>query len=362
MDPNQIFNDVISFVENSRLNFCINRRTPFSANISIKSSLIKRFNNDDVEKLIKTEVPDPLDSLKNENLSLRKELKASDDTLEEVETLKKNIKQLMSENMNLEILHAKDKEEIRTLLSQVSDFRAELLEVKSDKKKIRQKSKEQEQEMSKMKEELGQLEKMTQSLGEELKETSGVIESMKVEIAVIDEEKRDFAMKLEKKTHEVSALKLSCRVCERIFTFETEMIDHVREHHNKAKDSQPIKSEPKERCTQTESSSMCESKDTEPHENVIQTKAKTSEFEEHECFYCQTKIKNRLFLEYHRTNCHVKFDNIMYSFGKLDLESRSCKVCDLIFKSREGLEQHEALSHNPLTAAGLSNWRDWGSW
>ena len=51
------------------------------------------------------------------------------------------------------------------------------------------------------------------------------------------------------------------------------MSAHVREHHNKAKDSQTIKSEPRERCTQTESSSICEPKDTEPAENVIKTKA-----------------------------------------------------------------------------------------
>ena len=79
----------------------------------------------------------------------------------------------------------------------------------------------------------------------------------------------------------------------------------------------------------------CDSKVTEPPETVIKTKAKTNEFEKHECecFYCQTVIKNRLFLDYHRTNCPVKFDNIMYSFGKLYLESIiTCKVCDIILK------------------------------
>ena len=363
MDPNQIFNDVISFVENSQLNFCINRRTPFSANISIKSSLIKRFNNDVIQKLTKTEVPESMESLRNENLGLKKKLKTAEDTLEEVEALQNNIKQLITANISLENMHVKDKEETKNLLSQVSDFRAELLEVKSDKNKIRQKSKEQEREVSKVKEELGQLDKINKSLSEELKETFRVIESKKRENEEIDEEKRDLTVKLEKAIDEVSASKLSCRVCEKIFTYETEMSDHVREHHHKAKDSQTIKPDLKERCTQTESSSNCESKVTEPPETVIKTKAKTNEFEKHECFYCQTEIKNKLFLDYHRTNCHVKFDNIMYSFGKLDLESRSCKVCGIIFKSKEGLEQHDAdaFSHNPLTAVGFSNWGSWGS-
>ena len=36
------FNDVIKCVENSNLNYYINK-TPFSANIAIKSSFIKRF-------------------------------------------------------------------------------------------------------------------------------------------------------------------------------------------------------------------------------------------------------------------------------------------------------------------------------
>ena len=128
MDPNQIFNDVISFVENSQLNFCINRRTPFSANISIKSSLIKRFNNDVIQKLTKTEVPESMESLRNENLGLKKKLKTAEDTLEEVEALQNNIKQLITANISLENMHVKDKEETKNLLSQVSDFRAELLE------------------------------------------------------------------------------------------------------------------------------------------------------------------------------------------------------------------------------------------
>ena len=74
--------------------------------------------------------------------------------------------------------------------------------------------------MSKVKEELGQLEHLNQSLSEELKATSGVVESKILENEEIDEEKRDLVEKLEEQIQEVSALKLSCRVCEKIFNLK----------------------------------------------------------------------------------------------------------------------------------------------
>ena len=75
MDPNKLFRAVISYVDNSQLNYCIYRKTPFSANILIKSSLISRTRSDVAENFIKAETNEPKENLEEENLELRGRLK-----------------------------------------------------------------------------------------------------------------------------------------------------------------------------------------------------------------------------------------------------------------------------------------------
>ena len=64
-----------------------------------------------------------------------------------------NMKALIAAKTNLENVHATDQEETKNLISQKADFRAELLQVKSDKNKILQRLKVQEREVSNVKEE-----------------------------------------------------------------------------------------------------------------------------------------------------------------------------------------------------------------
>jgi hypothetical protein len=45
MDTNQIFRDILHQIKKSRLNFMT--KTPFSSQISLKNSLIKRFQTED---------------------------------------------------------------------------------------------------------------------------------------------------------------------------------------------------------------------------------------------------------------------------------------------------------------------------
>ena len=95
MDPNQIFNDVIYFVENSQLNFCINRRK------INKKFFDKRLNtNSDAttENLLETKplvtMDTQMDTLKEENHRLREVLNIAEDLHNE---LKKNKKDKMSQ-------------------------------------------------------------------------------------------------------------------------------------------------------------------------------------------------------------------------------------------------------------------------
>ena len=62
----------------------------------------------------------------------------------------------------------------------------------------------------------------------------------------------------------------------------------------------------------------------------------------------------KIFLEYHRTNCHIKFENIMQSFATLSEDLKlPCKKCGKRFKSKEDLEQHNVLYQNILTSVGF---------
>ena len=54
MAADQVFQDVLNYVEKSRLNFSI-YRTPFSAQLSLKKSFAKYFQEDKVETIMKTE-------------------------------------------------------------------------------------------------------------------------------------------------------------------------------------------------------------------------------------------------------------------------------------------------------------------
>ena len=54
MAPDQAFQDVLSYVEKSRLNFSI-YRTPFSAQLSLKKSFAKHFQEDKGETVVKQE-------------------------------------------------------------------------------------------------------------------------------------------------------------------------------------------------------------------------------------------------------------------------------------------------------------------
>ena len=68
---------------------------------------------------------------------------------------------------------------------------------------------------------------------------------------------------------------------------------------------------------------------TKTEDKAEENESKNPKSKDYECFYCGTTIRNKIFIEYHRTNCHVKFDNIMHSFGKIKEDSKfSCKVCN----------------------------------
>ena len=135
----EIFNDVISYVENSKLNYFINK-TPFSATISIKSSLIKRHETAPKPQ-IKLKDSDFKENVMQENEIMKKKLKVAEKAANE-------LKEVIEDRKRLESAHDKDQEKIKELENQIAGIRSELLTVKRDKNTTNQKYKALEEEFS----------------------------------------------------------------------------------------------------------------------------------------------------------------------------------------------------------------------
>ena len=96
-------------------------------------------------------------------------------------------------------------------------------------------------------------------------------------------------------------------------------------------------------------------------EKSAELKSRNPQFEKYECFYCGSEISNDNFLEYHRSNCSVRFANRLYSMQKIKEETKtSCSHCEQNFNSRDELIQHTTLYHQLGTAVGFLNWRGSG--
>jgi hypothetical protein len=103
MEANSIFQDVIKFIEKSELNYVM-KKTPYSANISLKSSFIKRFGNEDFKKSVGEDKTVMVD-LKAENARLQERLEFLELELKETKQLATRVKEAESEKERFENLY-----------------------------------------------------------------------------------------------------------------------------------------------------------------------------------------------------------------------------------------------------------------
>ena len=139
MEPNKTFNDVLKTIETSNLNYSMTK-TPFSAIVSIKSSFVNRFGevpqleNGKTIKILKTEKESAeIHKLKAENLKLKEELKIKNETAEN------EYKAVIVKQENVENLFEQEKLKSKALDHQISDFREELLKIKSHRNNLNSK-------------------------------------------------------------------------------------------------------------------------------------------------------------------------------------------------------------------------------
>ena len=151
MDAGTIFNELIEKIENSKLNYVINK-TPFSANISIKRSLIKYFDTtEQTETILK------LDKTDVENTKLKEKLVAAE-----------------QQNKKLDNLIKEEKTKVKSLEGQIGQFRDELLNLKSEKNASNAASKKQKTELNGLKQELNKSNQVKKDIEDVLRDTWGL--------------------------------------------------------------------------------------------------------------------------------------------------------------------------------------------
>ena len=317
----EIFNDVISYVENSKLNYFINK-TPFSATISLKSSLIKRHKTAP-EPEIKLKDSDYEENVKQENEMLKKKLEVD-----------KEMNAVIAERKRLESAREKDQEKIKELENQIADIRSELLTVKRDKNKSSQKYKTLEEEFSLLEANRNKVKEENKAIKEELenkiKNKNKLLADKTSECKQLVEDKVQLeeqldnahlelkAAKKESDTDNNNELKLKCSLCDSDFVQAVELRKHIRSNHCKDQVSQ-TRTVNKFVSTQTdEKIETCES--------------------EYPCFYCDYVITSFEDLMQHKGDCPV-----------LEMFQDKCDQCDAKFTYRSDLIDHYKTNHPEIS-------------
>ena len=289
MDANHIFQNVIQYIEKSELNYFMSK-TPYSANISLKSSFIKSVVEDKIATV----------DLEEENLRLKKELRNTETTLKETKRLDTNCKESTFEKERFKNLYEKGKDKIKDLESQIAEFRTELLKLKSCKNKISQKLKANEDNLSRLNDENIVLKHEITALKDNLINSDKIIKFKECEIGKVNNENDSLQIKLQNLNQReinntCTSSRFSCELCEKRTNLQTELRDHVRNIHQKHQSSQTVEIKVSEVSTVSHD-------DFESEEAIPCMIAK--EFEEYPCFYCDEIFKEEKDIQIHNLSCH----------------------------------------------------------
>ena len=127
MEASQIFKEILNKVESSQLNYVISK-TPFSANIVIKSSFIKYYDAPSSK--------DPIMKCESEMMSFENNKNNCD------------LVKLNKQNMKLEDLLQIEKNKLKSLEEQIGEFREKLLDIKKEKNDLNSQLKSHKTELT----------------------------------------------------------------------------------------------------------------------------------------------------------------------------------------------------------------------
>ena len=306
MEASRVFNDLIYKIEKSQLNYKISK-TPFSANVSIKSSFVK------------------YQCVKEDNLLLELSKYSEKDVkpnLHEVK-LENAMRKLQEEKENLENILKKEKDKNKSLEAEIGEFRTEILRNKKEKKTANSSLETFKSELDDLKEEKIQTEKATADLKEQKKAKKEVLK-------IKDEEYTDLkshSARLEIQLNECMTELESAQVCgvEEIYNK-----DEIKCEHCDFKCESPVQLGPHVRSEHFKN-------------QVSQTKnLKTDReisFTTYSCFYCSKVIKSVTDLEEHKTVCYTIKDFAPFP----------CSLCGAQCPEEADLGRHRTTYHGQGT-------------
>ena len=345
MEAQQMFRDVLCYVEKSRLNFTLSR-TPFSATISLKSSFIKN-NTDFTENPISfSELEQKMTSQVKENLELMKKLNI----------LEKSYITVKKEKDRMDHLYEQERTKHKLADEVEAEFRSELLKVKAEKSESNSKLKSLEVSLCVVHEENKSLNLECKELKEDLKHKVKNLTKLEERFKELKKEKECADIMVDNLVSEVNHLKqdekqkFKCQFCGNLFNTKDEVLVHVRRHHS--------------RCQETQ----CDLKiNSEIAAKPLLETPVTKTFA-YQCFYCDKSIESEDHLKKHKETCCGKgmligpvvspceicdaqckdgqdLGRQIQRYHRWSIPQFLCNVCPTNFPTRDNLKEHERHSH-----------------
>ena len=332
MEASKMFCDIITKIENSHLNYRI-LKTPFSANISIKSSFVKYFDGVEPEHL---EIP----------------VKMEED---EIIKLASDLSKAKSEMEKLQEINRQEKTRVSTLEKQIGDYREELVNIKKEKKKLNSDLERYRNGLEDIKVEKSCVEEARNDLKDKLKVKSEALKVKDIdsakhrkEYSLLEKQLEELILKVKSEENEKSSkLKkkemFKCDNCDIQHDSFVLLREHIRSTHHKNQVSQTklteVKSEFAEyACFYCSRQIMCV-KDLEEHKAYCYT---IKDFTLYPCSTCGAQCPDEATLGRHRTIYHD-----VGTFSKeLGVDFFYCDVCPSNYRSRAELRGHISCTHD----------------
>ena len=341
MDAKQTFNFLLNQIETSELNYAVTK-TPFSASVSLKSTFAKRYQHSSVEKLRQfktTDVSHFGTSVELDNIKLNKTIESLKITIaEQKDAIDKKCK---------EVKDVKKEES-----DQISQFRAELLKVKSERNKLQAELKSISDENNNLKEKskLAQTEAKT-----DLKDLTNQLKTHHNKVNDLERQKKaleilNHNLKGQTNKNEPSSCHFKCELCDNESVDMSSLKDHIRAHHSKDQYSQSEMKHVNKTVDRQFSDYLCfycskrinSVKDLEKHRQICY---QIKEFSAHPCEECGAQCPVESVLGRHRTLYHK-----LATFSKeMKVELYWCDVCPFNFRTYEEFEYHMKAFHEEFT-------------
>ena len=336
MEASKIFNNILNSVETSPLNYWISK-TPFSATISLKSSIATRYKNisfqesDCLGKSMKMTGSE--NTIIDENNKLKAQIaRLEKETLETQKSFKKELQALTNQNERLEKLCEDGKEKLKLCENDVSEQRKELIKVKKEKSTAGS-------DLRRIEKELEHAKAYIINLKGETTNTSEVIKAKEMEVKKLNKEKESLKKKMDCIEADLANAvrdksetdSFPCTFCTLTFNSEHDVHDHMKVKHYHEKWSQ---------CSERffDNRNMVE-KGIQAQDDNVET-----EFSEYLCFYCERKIGSNKELQVHRRKCHET---------QQILSDHPCDHCGAQCKDIGDLGRHRTTYHGLGTFSAI---------